>query len=400
MLINAEFKEALRQVLWQFRAPIRYAFAYGSGVFAQNSSSSSSSKPSPHPHPPEAVTKWQTGGGKVIDFIFGVSFTQHWHSLNLHQNREHYSFLGSLGSGIVSKVQDNFGAGAYFNPYITVNGMMIKYGVVNLDTIYRDLSEWDTLYIAGRLQKPVKILRDDPRIRLANQVNLISALRTALLMLPETFTERELYCKIAGISYMGDPRMTLGAENPLKVNHIVDSQMTNFRQLYFPLIENLPNVAFNDSHTTHRSWIESTEVNCRLEQDNDPTKRGNMVRRLPKAFRKKLYSASRGLFETSTKDFEDFVAASEDEYAFSSRLGSSFDKKIAGGKDLDKTVADVVRKTVRWPTITQSIKSILTAGPARSWKYVTEKRAKGRVLKQEKTEKDNIRPWPEEKKYP
>src|SRR5687768_6524995 len=27
MLINAEFKEALRQVLWQFRAPIRYAFA-------------------------------------------------------------------------------------------------------------------------------------------------------------------------------------------------------------------------------------------------------------------------------------------------------------------------------------------------------------------------------------
>lgn len=150
MLINAEFKEALRQVLWHFRAPIRYAFAYGSGVFAQDSSSLPSSlpssQPSPHLHPPEAVTKWQTGGGKVIDFIFGVSFTQHWHSLNLQQHRDHYSFLGSLGSGIVSKVQDNFGAGAYFNPYITVNGTMIKYGVVNLDTLYRDLSEWDSVY--------------------------------------------------------------------------------------------------------------------------------------------------------------------------------------------------------------------------------------------------------------
>jgi hypothetical protein len=26
----------LRQILWQFRAPIRYAFAYGSGVFPQS----------------------------------------------------------------------------------------------------------------------------------------------------------------------------------------------------------------------------------------------------------------------------------------------------------------------------------------------------------------------------
>lgn len=229
-------------------------------------------------------------------------------------------------------------------------------------------------------------------MRLANQVNLISALRTALLMLPATFTERELYSKIAGISYMGDLRMTLGAENPLKVNHIVDSQMTNFRQLYFPLIENLPNVAFNDSHTSHSSWIESTGVNCKLEQDMDSTKRGNMVRRLPKAFRKKLYNASRDLFETSTKDFEEFVTASEDELAFSSRLGSDFDKKIAGRKDLGNTVADVVRKTVRWPTVTQSLKGLLTAGPVRGWKYLNEKRAKGKVLKQEKIEKERIGP--------
>ncbi len=35
IVINDEFKEALRQILWQFKAPIRYAFAYGSGVFPQ-----------------------------------------------------------------------------------------------------------------------------------------------------------------------------------------------------------------------------------------------------------------------------------------------------------------------------------------------------------------------------
>jgi len=123
-------------------------------------------------------------------------------------------------SAAVSHMQDDWGAGLYYNPYITVNGIMIKYGVVNLDTLARDLSEWDTLYLAGRLQKPVKILRDDPRIRLSNQVNLISALRTALLMLPEHFTERQLYERIAGLSYLGDPRMSslLASEAPNKVS--------------------------------------------------------------------------------------------------------------------------------------------------------------------------------------
>jgi translocator assembly and maintenance protein 41 len=224
----------------------------------------------------------------MIDFIFGVSYSQHWHSINLHEHRDHYSALGSLGSYIVSKIQDNWGAGVYFNPYVTVNGTLIKYGVVNLDTLCRDLSEWDTLYLAGRLQKPVKILRDHPSVRLANQVNLISAVRTALLLLPPDFTELELYSTIAGISYMGDPRMSLPAENPHKVSNIVSSNLHNFRRLYAPLIDNLPNVSFNDSCCQSPGWFENPETNAKVAQDMDPIKRGNMVRRLPKAFRSKL----------------------------------------------------------------------------------------------------------------
>ncbi|KAK2839368.1 hypothetical protein FQN49_006211, partial [Arthroderma sp. PD_2] len=171
MIINEEFKEALRQILWQFKAPIRYAFAYGSGVFPQSGSSGGSC----HPSAPQAIQAVQQGGGKMIDFIFGVSHSQHWHSLNLNQHRNHYSGLGSMGSYVVSQVQENMGAGVYFNPYITVNGTLIKYGVVNIDTLCKDLSQWDSLYLAGRLHKPVKILRDHPSVRLANQVNLLSA---------------------------------------------------------------------------------------------------------------------------------------------------------------------------------------------------------------------------------
>ncbi|KAB8349508.1 hypothetical protein FH972_023534 [Carpinus fangiana] len=386
MIVNAEFKEALRQVLWQFRAPIRYAFAYGSGVFPQSKKAATNPPPSPHPHPPEAVTQWQANGGKTIDFIFGVSYTQHWHSLNLQQHRDHYSFLGSFGSGLVSRVQDNIGAGTYFNPYIIVNGIMIKYGVVNLDTIYRDLSQWDTMYIAGRLQKPVKILRDDPRIRLGNQANLISALRAALLMLPEQFTERELYNKIAGLSYMGDLRMTFNAEDPKKVSNIVDAQMSNFRQLYYPLIEELPNVVYNDPKAATRDWMSSPDANCQMQQDMDPTKRGNMVRRLPPTFQSRLYNSYRRLFTGSQEDWTSLMSRANSEDPFSVRLASDFDKAIATQERLDKQVAVVVRRTIAWPTATQSMKSMLTAGFRKGWHYLMEKRKKGRKIKQQAKE--------------
>ncbi|KAL9094131.1 MAG: hypothetical protein Q9165_003546 [Trypethelium subeluteriae] len=389
IVINEEFKEALRQILWHFRAPIRYAFAYGSGVFSQDDGQEPTTW-SPHPHPPEAVKAWQKGGGKMIDFIFGVSFTQHWHSLNLTQHRDHYSFLGSLGSGFVSRIQDRWGAGVYFNPYITVNGTLVKYGVVNLDTISRDLSEWDTLYLAGRLQKPVKILRDDPGVRLANQVNLISAVRAALLMLGPSFTERELYTAIAGISYLGDPRMELPAENPRKVANIVSAQSTNFRQLYAPLIDNLPNVTFTDPRCSNPDWLNDPNPDTKMEQDMDPLKRGNMVRRLPKALRKKLYFQYQKKFAIPGSAFDQVMNESkdEDDQSFKRRQGGDFEQRIAEQSDLPKVMGDVIRNTIRWPSASQSLKSFFTAGPVHSWRYMSEKVAKSRQRRADSPEKE------------
>jgi mitochondrial translocator assembly and maintenance protein 41 len=391
MKINEEFKETLRQMLWKFRAPIRYAFAYGSGVFSQsNASSPPASNASPHPKAPEPIVKWQTGGGKVVDFIFGVSHTQHWHSINMQQYPEHYSFLRRFGSGLVSKVQDDWGAGVYFNPYITINGTMIKYGVVNLDTLQKDLSQWDTLYLAGRLHKPVKILRDDPKVRLANQINLISALRTALLMLGPKFSETELYTKIAGISYMGDPRMDFRGEDPNKVRNIVANQLPNFRQLYSPLVEELPNVAFNDARVQDKDWMLDTDSNCTMAQDMDPQKRGNMVRRLPVSFRNKIYMEYRKKWQIPGGEFNRMMEESkdEDEGGFKRREGGRFDRRIANEDDLKESAVRAIQQTVRWPSWNQTIKGIFTAGPSRSWKYLGEKRSKGRKIKTEEKSKD------------
>jgi translocator assembly and maintenance protein 41 len=376
MIINEEFKEALRQVLWQFRAPIRYAFAYGSGVFTQTSSSGSSGEG--HSSAPKAIQAVQQGKGKMIDFIFGVSHSQHWHSLNLQQHRDHYSGLGSLGSYAVSQVQEKWGAGVYFNPYVTVNGTLIKYGVVNIDTLCQDLTEWNTLYLAGRLQKPVKILRDHPRVRLANQVNLLSALRVALLLLPEEFTEFQLYCTIAGISYMGDLRMALPAEDPGKVNNIVTGQMDYFRRLYAPLIENLPNCTFDDPRCTQSDWIDDPDANVKLHQDMDPVKRGNMVRRLPKAFREKLYFQYQARYQIPRAEFMKMMeqATDEDPDRIHRRQGGPFEQRIAADDQLKEAVQQSIRKTIRWPSTMQTIKGPVTAGCKRAFRYIREKREK------------------------
>lgn len=100
-----EMKDRLRSLLREFHAPVQYAMAYGSGVFSQGKGTSS--KPQ-------------------IDLIFGVSHTAHWHSLNLRQHRDHYSFLGSFGSDTVSYVQDKMGAGVYFNPYVDIHGTVCR----------------------------------------------------------------------------------------------------------------------------------------------------------------------------------------------------------------------------------------------------------------------------------
>ena len=380
IIINEEFKEALRQILWKFRAPIRYAFAYGSGVFPQSSGSSDGNSDL-HPNAPDAVAKVQDGNPKMIDFIFGVSYTQHWHSLNLQEHRDHYSWLGSLGSYPVTKVQDSFGAGVYFNPYVTVNGTLIKYGVVNLDTLCQDLSEWNTLYLAGRLQKPVKILRDNPAVRLANQVNLIAAVRTALLLLPPDFTEKDLYSTIAGISYMGDPRMTIGGDDPRKVNNIVKHQLANFRRLYAHLIDNLPNITFNDPAVSNKDWISDPTVNAKLSQNMDPVTRGNMVRRLPKAFRQKLYFEYQRKFRIPRGEFNEMLRQTKDEDPdrIRKREGGPFEQRIAQdteGGGLREEVKQVIEHTIRWPSAMQSLKGPLTAGWSRSLRYAREKREK------------------------
>ena len=408
MIINYELKESLRLMLRQFNAPIIYCFAYGSGVFPQEDNSRSVTEAefrAVHPKPPDALVKAQKGAPKMIDFIFGVSHTQHWHSINMKQHRNHYSGIASLGSGFVSRVQD-WGAGVYFNPYIEMNGMLIKYGVTSIDNLVYDLSTWDNLYLAGRLQKPVKVLRDHPQVRLANQHNLIAAVRTALLLLPPDFTETELYSTIAGLSYLGDPRMALPTENKSKVANIVNNNVVHFRRLYAPLIKTLPNVAFTTNvRLDDEDWVLDPKADSKLQQDMDPVRRGNMVRRLPRHFRSRLYFQYQKKFGMPRDEFTRMMEASSDDGgSIKRRQGGEFEKRIARDDpaQLREIVHRVIKQTVNWPSTTQSIKGVLMGGWSRTMRYVGEKVGKwkaGRAqTKKESSSSKSSDDQPEEKK--
>lgn len=118
------------------------------------------------------------------------------------------------------------------------------------------------------MHKPLRIIKDDARVRLTQQVNLTSALRAALLTLPSHFSETELFERIASISYEGDLRMILPAENRSKVANIVKKQSPQFKELYQRLAIGLPGVHWSTESPT-------------IEQDLSPHTRAAHLKKLP-----------------------------------------------------------------------------------------------------------------------
>ncbi|KAI4895474.1 hypothetical protein NFI96_002135 [Prochilodus magdalenae] len=210
-----------RRILAQFPQDISLAFAYGSGVFKQ------------------AGTTQGQMGKNMLDFVFAVDDPVTWHTMNLMENRKHYSFLKYLGPKHISSIQNDYGAGVYFNTLVPSDERLIKYGVISTDALIDDLLHWKTMYIAGRLHKP----DDNGKLRAALGANLKSAVNASFLMLPESFSEEDLFLQIAGLSYSGDFRMVIG-EDKSKVSNIVKDNLQHFRILYNNILQECPQVVY------------------------------------------------------------------------------------------------------------------------------------------------------------
>ena len=65
--------------------------------------------------------------------------------------------------------------------------MLMKYGVICKTLFLNDLHRWTNLYAAGRLHKPVNVIKDSPEVAEAMAVNKRHAVCTSLLLLPQRY---------------------------------------------------------------------------------------------------------------------------------------------------------------------------------------------------------------------
>ena len=142
----------------------------------------------------------------LVDFLFATSHPSHFHAINLQKNPDHYPRLFRwLGPGAIARVQE-WAGGVWFVTDVDVRlnkvhvgsssnsnsdsdsdsnsnlnssptraseeTVRIKYGIISNDALCTDLLDWTTLYVSGRLHKPVRIVKgqQDRRVLLAAQV--------------------------------------------------------------------------------------------------------------------------------------------------------------------------------------------------------------------------------------
>ncbi|KIM31054.1 hypothetical protein M408DRAFT_327946 [Serendipita vermifera MAFF 305830] len=194
------------------------------------------------------------------------------------------------------------------------------------------------------MHKPLRIIKDDARVRLTQQVNLTSAIRTALLTLPETFEEGQLFERIAALSYQGDLRMALPFENRSKIANIVNAQTPQFKELYYRLVVGLPGVHWSPESTT-------------IHQDGSPKTKAAHVRKLPSELRSRIEAQFAGKPGVPSKD--------SDEPEYWSRL--------AGDSSLPDLVQSEVNSIVRYSSTIQTAKGLITSGVGTSVKYAGKK---------------------------
>ncbi|XP_071960954.1 phosphatidate cytidylyltransferase, mitochondrial-like isoform X2 [Antedon mediterranea] len=291
----------------------------------------------------------------MIDMVFVVDDPAKWHTSNLVHNRSHYSMLGYSGGECIARIQDHFGAEVYYNTRVRCRDMLIKYGVVKTSTLISELVNWNTLYLSGRLHKPVQVCRNTTSkiLKKALWRNQLSAVYTSLLLLPEEFNEEQLFTTITGLSYSGDFRMIIG-EDKGKVSNIVKPNLKYFQSKYANILETVE----------HIHWNASTGM---IEQDKSRECLYSHLNRLP------------------TNLIRTIVRLADNEQCKDNQ--TVFRKLAKDPQCCTHYVNKAVKRIVAYSSITQSVKGIFTGGIQKSIMYSLEKLKK--MLKGGKRENES-----------
>ena len=140
--VSNSTRALLESIVAQFDAPIRYAFAYGSGVFEQDGYNPTTAK---------------NGEAPMLDFMFAVTHPDHWHSINMHQNPGHYALHARLlGSSFVSRVED-ISPGVWFNAFVPMKGVVSRYILCRALSSHRMFRQSNTASLQSIISAPTSL---------------------------------------------------------------------------------------------------------------------------------------------------------------------------------------------------------------------------------------------------
>ena len=250
-----------------------YAFGYGSGVFSQQLDLSNPSQ------------------DNLIDLILVVRDSYNFHRDNLGSNPQHYTshlFASDPAARITwwqrHKVETRF----FRNPRVYFNVTDgLKYGVIQEEDLITDLRDWRYLYLAGRLHKPTVQILSRPTSLAQESVechqrmhNLPAALSAALLLLSQkepmgAVSPSQVYTQIAALSYTGDFRTAIGAEDPQKITKLVSApgQLQRFHALYEQSLESLKTKGILHASSAEDTWTFDTSASALNHlQENLPSR--------------------------------------------------------------------------------------------------------------------------------
>lgn len=186
-------------------------FGYGSGVFLQSH---------------QRNTK-----NKMIDVIFVVDDLAEWHRENIVSNPGDYSLLGRIHIRCTSSNKLKGKNNIIYLSHVNFNNLQFKYGVIEVEDFLKGLGTWNNIFVAGRFQKPVLEITANEKMKEIINYNRRAAFIVACILSDEWTTKYKLYCRICGLSYLGDARMGI-AEDPNKVGNIVDGSFKQLSILY------------------------------------------------------------------------------------------------------------------------------------------------------------------------
>lgn len=174
----------------------------------------------------------QARRGSACDFWLIVSDLNEFHS----RFQPMPCWISRGRDSVKKRVEFNRGTPNFYS--IVQDDMHMKLAVIDVES-FCNMSDAPSYYIKGRMQKPLNIIKAEPRIRQAIQQARDEATQWAIDLLPGRFTFEDFLRAALGLSYRTEIRPEFKKR---KVQSIIDTGRDMVTEIYRPLLEAHPDV--------------------------------------------------------------------------------------------------------------------------------------------------------------